>query len=58
MIVVYLRDGDEGEDKEIPELPVMTKWSSMVIDAVVRGDDISGLTPYRKWKGERKDGEK
>lgn len=58
MIVVYLSDGDESEDKEIPELPVMTKWSSMVIDAVVRGEDISCLTPYRKWKGERKDGEK
>ena len=58
MIVVYLRDGDEREDKEIPELPVMTDWSSKVIDAVVAGRDISHLTPYRKWLGESKDGKK
>lgn len=44
---VWLNDKPEPEK---PELPVMTKWSSEVIDAVVAGRDISYLTPYRKWK--------
>lgn len=47
MIEIFLK---KEEDPDKPELPVMTEWSSKVIDAVVAGRDISCLTPYRKWK--------
>lgn len=37
-------------EEETNTLPLMTMWSSMVIDAVIRGDSISLLMPYRAWE--------
>lgn len=49
---------DSGKDREeTAELPIMTEWSSLVIDTAAAGKDISYLVPYREWAKREKENE-
>ena len=49
---------DSGKDREeTAELPIMTEWSSLVIDTAAAGKDISNLVPYREWAKRNKENE-
>ena len=49
---------DIGKDREeTAELPMMTEWSSLVIDTAAAGKDISNLVPYREWAKRNKENE-
>ncbi len=49
---------DIGKDREeTAELPIMTEWSSVVIDMATAGKDTSYLVPYREWAKRNKENE-
>ena len=51
----WINRGNDSE--ETAELPMMTEWSSVVIDTAATGKDISHLVPYREWAKREKENE-